>query len=118
MSEHDEQKYLFEWAELSRLPQLRWMFAVPNGGARHIATAVKLHQEGVKRGVPDIMLAYPHGRYHGLFIEMKFAKNKITPEQEQWLSHLQDVGYMTAVCYDWVEARNVILFYLEETCQQ
>jgi hypothetical protein len=29
MSEHDEQKYLFEWAELSRLPQLRWMFAVP-----------------------------------------------------------------------------------------
>lgn len=33
MSEHDEQKYLFEWAELSRLPQLRWMFAVPNGGA-------------------------------------------------------------------------------------
>lgn len=113
MSEHNEQSALFEWAELSGIPALRWMFAVPNGGARHIATAVKLHQEGVKRGVPDIMLPVPHGQYHGLFIEMKFGKNKVTPEQEQWLAYLQDVGYMTAVCYSWAEARNVILFYLE-----
>jgi hypothetical protein len=44
---------------------------------------------------------------------MKFGKNKVTPEQEQWLAYLQDVGYMTAVCYSWTEARNVILFYLE-----
>jgi hypothetical protein len=36
--------------------QLSLMFAIPNGGLRHKAEANKLKSEGVKAGVPDIML--------------------------------------------------------------
>ena len=119
MSEHDEQVYLFQWVDTMKasIPALNWIHANPNGGLRNKITAAKMKAEGQKKGVPDIYLMSPKGNYHGLAIEMKFGKNKVTPEQEQWLAHLQDVGYMTAVCYSWVEAKNTILFYLEETCQ-
>src|SRR5699024_6741469 len=38
MTEHDEQVALIRWAELARgkYPALRWLHAVPNGGARNI----------------------------------------------------------------------------------
>ena len=44
MSEHDEQVALFEWAAMnrSRIPELKLMFAIPNGGHRHKAVAGKM----------------------------------------------------------------------------
>ena len=43
MSEHDEQATLFAIA--SYRPELRWMFAIPNGGYRTKATAGKMAAE-------------------------------------------------------------------------
>ena len=40
MSEHDEQYKLFSWTRYR--PELRWMFAIPNGGYRTKATAGKM----------------------------------------------------------------------------
>jgi len=114
MSEHQEQKWLFDWAwkQTGRHPQLGLMFAVPNGGLRNKLVAKKLKAEGVKAGVPDIFLAVPRGIYHGLFIEMKFGKNKATENQIKWLNSLQLEGYETAICYSWVEAKDIICKYL------
>jgi hypothetical protein len=114
--EENEQIALFEWARLSenRYPELRWMFHIPNGGARHKATAGRLKSAGVKAGVLDIFLPVPKGIYHGMFIEMKHGKNKPTPEQMAWLEYLKDVGYKTAVCYGCYEAIDTIKEYLEE----
>ena len=57
-SEHEEQVALFEWAEWNKrqYPELELMFAIPNGGQRHVVVAKKLKDEGVKAGVPDIFL--------------------------------------------------------------
>jgi len=114
MSEHLEQKNLFYWAALqeARHPQLGLMFAVPNGGLRNKLVAKKLKAEGVKAGVPDIFLAVPRDPYHGLFIEMKFGKNKATDNQIKWLNGLQFEGYETAICYSWGEAKDIICKYL------
>lgn len=114
MSEHQEQKWLFEWAwKLERLhPQLGLMFAVPNGGLRNKLVAKKLKAEGVKSGVPDIFLAVPKDSYHGLFIEMKFGKNKATENQTKWLNNLWAQGYETAICYSWGDAKDIICKYL------
>ena len=103
MSESTEQQALFQWAEFAakKTPELKLMFAIPNGGKRNITTAARLKKEGVKSGVPDICLPVPCGEFHGLYIEMKIGKNK--PSMNQlWLSEqLQGQGYRVDVCYGW-----------------
>ena len=122
-SEHTEQAALFSWAKKmeGRHPQLKMMFAIPNGGLRNIRVAMKLKKEGVKAGIPDIFLAVPRHlpnptkdvfTLYGLFIEMKYGKNKPTEEQKQWLTDLEDEGYRAEVCYSFEEAKKVIEDYL------
>ncbi len=119
-TEDSQQMALFCWAaqNLNKYPQLKYMFAIPNGGSRHIAEATKLKATGLKAGVPDIFLPYPiqtewAKQYAGLFIEMKVGKGKTTKEQDDWLIYLEKIGYYCKVCYGWLEARNIIIEYLE-----
>jgi hypothetical protein len=92
--------------------QLGLMFAVPNGGKRHIGTGVKLKKEGVKSGVPDIFLAVPKNGKNGLFIEMKVNKNKPSKNQLWWIHSLRAEGYAVGVCWGFDEARDAIIKYL------
>lgn len=100
-TEHEEQTALFQRAawSLGKYPELRWLFAVPNGGHRSKAVAGKLKAEGVKKGVPDIWLPVPRGTFHGLIIEMKVAVNRPSGQQREWLAYLDSAGYRVAVCY-------------------
>lgn len=112
--EHREQVALFQWANIKGIGML---FAIPNGGHRHKATAAKLKAEGVKPGIPDICLAIAKGEYHGLFIEMKRrkedGKSAVSPKQRAWITALNLNGYQAAVCYGWLEAKEVIEEYLK-----
>jgi len=112
--EHHDQVALFRWAghQQRRLPELSLLFAIPNGGHRHPATAAKLKAEGVKAGVPDLCLPVARGEYHGLWIELKAGRNKPTPPQVQWHMRLSQQDYRVAVCYSWEAARDVIEEYL------
>lgn len=114
--EAQEQEALFEWASWNhgRLPDLDYMHAIPNGGSRHPAEAVRLQKQGVKPGVPDIFLPEPRGQYHGLYIEMKRAeKGKTSADQDRWLHHLASRGFMTAVCYSCDSATHIIEQYMK-----
>lgn len=112
--ESGHQEALFSWAEYQRgrMPELEYMHHVPNGGKRDAATAVALKRQGVKAGVPDIVLPAPRGEYHGLYIELKAGKNKTTEKQRKWLEFLRQQGYYTAVCYGWQLAAGLIERYL------
>jgi hypothetical protein len=114
MSEHDEQAALFGWAQWARFdaPELDLLFAVPNGGHRHKATAAKMKAEGVKKGVPDVFLPVARDPFIGLWIEMKFGYNKPTKEQAEWMEALRAQGYRCEVCYRWQDAAAVIADYL------
>jgi hypothetical protein len=113
-AEHNEQAMLFQWAALmvTRTPEMGMLFAIPNGGQRHPAVAAKLKAEGVKRGVPDLCLPVPRGKYHGLYLELKAGKNRATLEQRAWLDALDKLGYYTNVCIGWETARDEITAYL------
>jgi len=115
MSEHDEQVALFRWARLSegRWPELALLFAIPNGGKRHIAVARKLKTEGVKAGVPDICLPVARGGYHALYIELKHGRNKATPAQLEWLGALRRAGNRVEIAYEFEGAKAVIEEYME-----
>lgn len=114
-SEHDEQVALFQWIfmQLNKYPELNNIFAIPNGGHRHKLTAIKLKKEGVRAGVLDIFLAYPKGKYHGLFLEMKVKNNRLQDNQKEWINRLEPAGYKCVVCWSWLDAKQAILEYLE-----
>jgi len=114
-TEHEEQKALFQWAGLAAgaHPELRLMYAIPNGGHRLKAVAGKLAAEGVKAGVPDTCLPVARGEFHGLYIEMKRRDGgALSGPQRQWIADLNDHGYQAECCYGWDEAREVIEDYL------
>lgn len=109
-----EQIMLFKWAvdNLSTYPQLSAMFAIPNGGSRHPAEAVNLKRQGVKKGVPDIFLAYPVPPYNGMFIELKRLKGGVVSEdQKVWMELLHSFGYHVVVCKGFEVARDEIIRY-------
>lgn len=120
MSEHDDQRALFSWAEHAKglRPELNLLFSVPNGGARSKATAGKLKAEGVKAGVPDVCLPVPRGPYGACYIEMKRMalpgrrNGAESPAQKAWREALTDAGNYSVVCRGWTAARDVLEWYL------
>ena len=114
-SEHIEQRELVNWTKKKSLndPRYDLLFAIPNGGQRHIAVASKLKLEGVKPGVPDLFLAYPVFPKHGLFIEMKRQKGgRLTLNQENWFKKLKDQGYACEQANGYEEAKIIMKAYL------
>jgi hypothetical protein len=117
------------------VPELLWLFAIPNGGFRDKITAGKLRAEGVKRGVPDVFLPVPaivrnpvqpmHRLepmtvpYCGLFVEMKRPKTanqrqgSTSDDQDEWIGYLRGAGYAVAVAFDWREAAKQIQSYIQ-----
>ena len=112
--ESEEQRTFFELAEHHLTPtQYKLLFAVPNGGKRHIRTAINLKREGVKAGVPDIIFAYPSGQFHGLFIELKRRKGGVVSEEQKEMIHLLTYqGYCAIVCQGCDEAIEKLEGYL------
>ena len=115
--EEAEQAALFEWAayKAGQWPELAFMFHIPNGGLRNKATAARLKATGVKAGVPDIFLPVTQGQYAGLFVEMKYGKNKPSPEQQRYIDMLRGEGYAVEVCYGCEQAIETITAYLRGT---
>ena len=108
--ETDEQQAVVQWCFYNRI----LIFAIPNGGKRNKAEAVKLKREGVKAGVPDLCVPVARRGYHGLFIEMKYGKNTTTEKQEEWLEVLNREGYLAKVCHGYAEAVELLKYYFEE----
>lgn len=113
-SEATEQEALISWCMIleKRYPELSLIHHIPNGGSRNALEAANLKRQGVKAGVPDLFLPVPRNNYHGLYIEMKFGKNKTTEKQEWWIDQLRQQDYKVNVCYSADEAREIITAYL------
>lgn len=99
-------------------PRFDAIFAIPNGGHRHKAVAAKLKAQGVKAGIPDIMV--PVGidiaerHYNGLFIELKSLDPSARPStlQRKRMQQLSDLGYMTQCVWGHEAAIELICKYL------
>lgn len=67
---------------IARLAPKVYVAHIPNGGSRNKLEAVRLKAAGVKRGVPDLLVILSNGQV--AFIEVKTAKGKMLPEQEDF----------------------------------
>ncbi len=112
--EANEQRKLFQWINFikNKYPETALLFHIPNGGSRNKLEAANLKKQGVRAGVPDLFLPVARGKFHGLFIEMKYGMNKTTNKQSEWLKNLNAQGYAVCVCYGCEEASKKILCYL------
>lgn len=118
ISEHDEQAQAIAWARANAdsYPPLRWLFAIPNGGHRHIRQAALLKEEGVLRGVSDLCLPFPNKLYHGLYIEVKRVNGRhsdIRKEQFEFMDWANGQGYLAVVCFGAEEIKTALLDYLK-----
>jgi len=101
------------------IPELAWVFAIPNGGSRGndkrsaMIVGAQMKAEGVKSGVSDLMLPIPKHGLCGLFIEMKRADGG-TPSanQKAFGDFVKSQGYGFCVCYGWIEAAEVIMRWM------
>jgi len=82
------------------------LFAIPNGGKRNAITAQILKSEGVVSGVADLFLSIPKGKFHGLYIEMKYGKGIQSDNQKEFEKNVIAMGYkyiITNSLYDFVK---------------
>lgn len=113
--EHHIQAAFFRWAALAggKYPELKALYAIPNGGTRHKLEAVKLKREGVRAGVPDVHLPVPRGKYVGLWIEFKAEAGRVTEIQAEWHTILRSLGHRVEVARSWMSAVNIVEKYLQ-----
>lgn len=108
--ELDEQINVVTWCEIEGIP----VFHIVNEGQRTPWAGKKLVAAGLRKGVPDLCIPIACGGYHGLYIEMKYGKNKLTESQKEWLRLLKRNGYATYVAHSFEEARAAITTYLNQ----
>ncbi len=113
LKESEHQKAIFQWAKLHPICK-DYLFAIPNGGTRNIREAVNMRSQGVRKGVSDMMLAYPTPTAAGLWIELKRnRKSLVTTEQKSWLQRMKGVGYEAHLAYGYEEAIKIMEEYLK-----
>lgn len=125
-TEDQEQRAVCQFLDLARVLYC----AVPNGGQRGRVEAARLIGQGVKRGVPDLLIFdsptrwepgdfydVPLAQEHpgempcGVAIEMKrlgATLSKISSDQLQWGTALARLGWLWVVCRGADEAITVL----------
>lgn len=116
MSEHAHQVALCTWARLpsviAQYPGIDLLEASLNGVKLSKAQAGKAKAAGLLAGALDMNLPVARGGYFGFRLELKYGRNKMTPEQEWHARRLTEEGWLTVTCWDWLAARDAIIEYL------
>lgn len=117
--EDAQQTAFFLWTVMQypHFPLLRFAFAIPNGGKRDKITAARMKTQGVKPGVPDVMIPIPivdsSGAivWPGLWLELKKVGGKPSADQLEWQKHLVSMRYAHRICVGYVEMREAVKQY-------
>ena len=88
--EQAEQQTLAAWLDWHGI---RWCH-IPNEGKKTVAYHAKMKRQGLKSGVPDVLIFDPPPMYPadfvGAVIELKRVKGgTVSPEQRYWLAELE-----------------------------
>lgn len=117
--EDSEQIAVMDWslAVRQKYPELRLLYHVANERKCTPAEGAFMKRKGVKRGVPDLCLPVPRGKYHGLYIELKAPGGRASEDQKWWMKELEMQGYVATVCIGWRAAADLIESYLNMEVQ-
>ncbi len=81
------------------------MFAVPNGGSRNPIEASNLKRQGVKAGIPDLIIIY-RSRAYGL--ELKSQTGRLSDAQASMHQALNTAGMPVSIAHSYDQALEAI----------
>jgi hypothetical protein len=84
-----------------------------NEGKRSKITGHRLKMMGVRAGVPDLTICWAEGGYHGLYIELKSEKGKVSVDQKKTIDKLRKADYLVAISRTYEETVTLIYLYME-----
>lgn len=104
MTESGIQRRCVSWFDKAYPSQSDGLFAIPNSGGfkggfkSNLGIVARMKAEGVRKGIPDLMIAIPKGQHHGLFIEMKREDGgRVSDDQKKKIAFLASQGYKVEV---------------------
>lgn len=128
------QQAAVKWFRMQYPQYARLLIHIPNEGKRSTKlvrtrdgyktvciSGSRLKAEGMVKGVSDLVLFVPNGRYHGLCIETKTesidgngkkVRTYQSKEQRQWQEEVERQGYMYAVYRNVEEFVKIVNGYL------
>lgn len=110
-TEHQEQCSFVNWFRVAHRGVR--ILAIPNGGNRNVVTAMRLRNEGVSAGVPDLFVPA-----WGLWIEMKRTKGgSVKSQQKDWMDYLESIGQTVLVCRGARAAREAVGEFVKVTAR-
>ena len=94
-AESNLQRQCVRWFRL-QYPEPRYLIAaIPNGGHRNRITAAIMKGEGVRAGVPDLIII---GQNKIMFVEMKSDKGRLSDSQKEVAAIFMGNCIPVAVC--------------------
>ncbi len=68
---------------------------------------------GKRAGVADLVILQPSHTHHGLFVELKTAKGRQSPDQKKFQADVEKVGYKYELCRSFDEFMVCVNSYLK-----
>jgi hypothetical protein len=101
---------VMEWVNLH--PSISpYVIHIPNEGKRSFSFGKKLKKMGMRAGVYDLFIAIPKNGYHGMWLELKSRKGKLSKEQLQFCEDMGKQDYFPYVVYTIDDAIEIIKEY-------
>lgn len=111
-TEYQHAKAYIHWCMLN--PLLRdVVIHIPNEGKRSTHGGYGLKLIGLRPGVSDFFIPVPVDPYHGLWLELKTVKGRLTVPQCEWIAKMKVRSYAAYVAYGWDEAKTITEEYLK-----
>lgn len=92
------------------------VFHAVNEGDIKVQYRQKLIEAGMLAGIPDVLILYPSGIWHGAAIELKRenkSDSKVSDNQKQVLQDLRDAGYFTALAWGFEQYKKALQYYFK-----
>tara|TARA_R110000782_G_scaffold54401_1_gene115008 strand:+ start:616 stop:1002 length:387 start_codon:yes stop_codon:yes gene_type:complete len=117
ISEDDLQRQVILTLNIKLLPGTLFHHS-PNEGMRKVAFKMKLKSMGTRFGWPDLEIFAPAhetvtGKNKTLFIELKLAKGKLSPNQVSIRDSLVSAGFPWALCRSVEEVETFLAAHLK-----
>lgn len=115
--EFEAQKAVISWARKNaeKYPPLKFLAASLNGVKLTPVQYVMAKAAGMNAGFPDLELPASRRGYHGLYIEMKSDKGRLSKDQKEWQEYLKSEKYFYYVANSAEKAILVLRWYLAVT---
>lgn len=104
------QQAIIKYSKLSHID----VFSIPNGADVSAVNRTRLKGEGLLPGVPDLFFPIANKGFHGLFMEVKSNKGKLSKEQKTVMKKLTENGYKCVVVFSLDNAIKEIESYLRD----